>query len=100
MDASTWSACNPCKALALTLRDAGLSHWFRQDDGGRHYLMTKAAVQWWHSATAAQVETLRARMYDIDVAGQVAWVDVLRDADVFVYQAPHGMIPREIRRPV
>jgi hypothetical protein len=39
-------------------------------------------------------------MYDVDVTGQVAWVDVLRDGDVFVYQAPHGMIPREIRRPV
>jgi hypothetical protein len=92
--------CNPCKALALTLTAEGLRHWVRQDDGdsGRHYMTTHAALRWRQSAPDERVEALRDRIVDIDAAGQVAWVD-LRDSDIVVYQAPHGMIPRGIPRP-
>jgi hypothetical protein len=46
--------------------------------------------------TTAQVAALRERLYDVDTAEQVAWVDVLRDGDVVVHPAPHCMIPRGI----
>jgi hypothetical protein len=92
--------CHPCKALALTLTTEGLRHWVRQDDGdsGRHYMTTQAALRRRQSAPDERIEALRDQIVDIDATGQVAWVDVLGDGDIVVYQAPHGMIPHGIPR--
>jgi hypothetical protein len=92
-------ACAPCKGLALTLIDRGLSHWLRQEDGDQHYMTTKAAVRWRQSAPDDRIEALRERLREIGQAGHVAWIDVLRDGDIVVFHAPHGAIPVEIPRP-
>jgi hypothetical protein len=71
--------CRPCTALVLTLTDAGLSHWLRQDEGPRHHMTTAGAIRWRHSAPDGQISALREDLLEIDAAGQVAWVDVRRD---------------------
>jgi hypothetical protein len=99
MAGPTPSGCTPCTALVLTLASVGLGHWLRQEEGPRHHMTTAAAIRWRHSAPDDQIAALREQMREIDVAGQVAWVDVLRDGQVAVYHAAHGMIPRGLPRP-
>jgi hypothetical protein len=90
--------CNACKILTFTLPGRGLARWQRQDADGGHYMMTAVAIRWRRGATEEQLKSPRERLADISAARQVAWIDVLRDGNVAVYTAPHGVIPNGLPR--